>query len=77
MIPPTQQMQQAMMMQKVMGQGRPEDPLLQALSQHAMMGDMAREKAQHMIKMIKMRQKYMGQMQGQGQGQPPMGGGGS
>ena len=87
MIPPSQQMQQAQAMQRaMMPQGRPEDPLLQALSQKAMEGDMLKEKAQHMMKMIKLKMKYGNQMipQGgggggmppQGQGQPPVGGGG-
>lgn len=69
MIPPTQQMQQAMAMQRVMGQGQQPDPLMQALSKQAMMGEAMRLTAEHKIKMLKLKQKYAGQMQ------PPQGGG--
>ena len=58
MIPPNQATQQAMMMQRQLTQRRPEDQLLQALSQHQMAGEMIKERANHAIKMLKLKMKY-------------------
>jgi hypothetical protein len=71
MIPPSMQQQQAMQMQRGMMQQRPEDPLLQALSQQAMAGEMLKETANHKMKMIKLRAKYGGMMGAQPQPQGP------
>ncbi len=72
MIPPNQQQQQALMMQ--WGMQRPEDPLLQALSQQAMAGDMLKETANHKMKMLKMRMKYGKAQQGPTGAGPSQGG---
>jgi len=76
MIPPDANQQQAMMMQRMMApQGRPEDALLAALSQRAMMGDMLKETATHKMKMLKLKMKYGQGLQQTGpqapQGGPP------
>ncbi|PWT87983.1 MAG: hypothetical protein C5B54_11330 [Acidobacteria bacterium] len=62
MIPPSIQMQQALAMQRAMQ--KPRDPLMDALGHQAMIGDMLKETAQHRMKMVKLRQKYQGQIQG-------------
>lgn len=74
MIPPSQQMRQAMLMQRAMGQGQQPDPLMQALSRQAMMGDMLKQTATHKMKMLKLKQKYAAQLQPQGQVPPQSGG---
>jgi hypothetical protein len=74
MIPPSLQMQQAMRMQQsMMPRGRPEDALLEALSQHQAAGEMLKEQASHAMKMLKLKMKYGGGLQQQSQ--PPMGAG--
>lgn len=69
-------------MQRMMTQqqGKPEDPLMQALSRQAMMGEMIKETANHKLKMLKLHMKYGNGLQqsappAAGVGGPDIGGG--
>ena len=53
------QQQQAMAAQRaMMPQRKPEDALLEALSQQALQGEMMKESANYKMKMLKLRMKY-------------------
>lgn len=58
MIPPSQNLQQALQMQQSMAQQQPQDPLMQALQHQAMTGDLLKQTADHKMKLLKIRQKY-------------------